>query len=274
MSESVGTEGGQDGGMSDFVQGIGQELGISREEARQAREEARESKEMFKKLEGVFKEQPKDNPQAWFDNILDAVMEADRQGKPMPITGQMATILAKVQEQTLGQQAQIEKLEKIIQQLSNPANAANQRAYMAMDDAITTTLEGIYGEVPMAFHNAVSSEVESILRTLQTEAPAKWEQIRRSETYQKRLVAHCAQKLVPPKAREIVMEKHEKERPTTYADIMQARSEIREMKRAVAQGHDVGYTPKQLESFERQVREQEWEMRYNGPRKYNQGRRA
>jgi GTP1/Obg family GTP-binding protein len=145
---------------------------------------------------------------------------------------------------------------------------------MAMDDAITTTLEGIYGEVPSAFHNAVSSEVETILRTLQAEAPEKWEQIRRSETYQKRLVAHCAQKLVPPKAREIVMDKHEKERPTTYADIMQARSEIRQLKQAMSQGHDVGYTPKQLESFERQVREQEWEMRYNGVKRYNQGRRA
>jgi hypothetical protein len=123
MSENVGAEGGQDQGLSEYMQGIGQELGMSREDARLAREEARESKEMMKKLEGVFKEQPKENPAAWFDNVLDAVMEADRQGKPMPITGQMATILAKVQEQTLGQQSKIEKLEKIIQQLSNPSNA-------------------------------------------------------------------------------------------------------------------------------------------------------
>jgi vacuolar-type H+-ATPase subunit E/Vma4 len=187
----------------------------------------------------------------------------------MPLTGKIATVLAQNQKEVLELQRLVREQSETIKKLQNPTSAANQRAFAAMDDSITTTLEGMYGEVPVAFHDAVSQEIEGVIKTLMREAPEKWEQIRRSEVFQKRLVAHCAQKLVPPKARQVMLEKHEAERPTTGQDFDQAIRELDQLKRMAAQGQGP-YSAAQLKNMETELRQKAWEFKYNGQRRYNQ----
>jgi len=272
--EATGGEAGGSDSAAEFLQSIGNELGSARQDAAAARQEAARAGEIASRLKQAFAPEPQaPNELAWYDDVLDAFIEAEKAGKPMPLTGKLATVLAENQKRTIELEKLVRKQSEVIEKLQNPASAANQRAFAAMDDAITTTLEGMYGEVPVAFHDAVSSEVESVIRTLMKEAPEKWEQIRRSEQFQKRLVAHCAQKLVPPKARQVMLEKHETERPTTAQDFTQAIQELEQLKALAAQGRSP-YSPAQLKQMETELRQKAWEFKYNGSQRYNQpGRR-
>ena len=265
---------GQGNETSEFLESIGSEMGATREEARQAREEARQTREQLGKMREAFNPSQREapNPLGWYDETLDALFEAEKQGKSMPLTGRLATVLAENQKDTLALRQQIAEQAKVIEQLKNPSSAANQRAFAHIDDSITTTLEGMYGDVPEAFHDAVASEISSILKTLMAEAPEKWEQIRRSDTIQKRLVAHCAQKLVPPAARHHMLEKHESDRPTTMGDFANAARELASLKQAASQGQGP-YSAQQLGKMETELRQKAWEFKINGERKYNQPER-
>jgi len=265
---------GQGNETSEFLESLGSEMGATREEARQAREEARQTREQLGRMREAFSPQaaPQQNPLGWYDETLDALFEAEKQGKSMPLTGRLATVLAENQKDTLALRQQLAEQARVIEQLKNPTSAANQRAFAHIDDSITTTLEGMYGDVPEAFHDAVASEISSILKTLMAEAPEKWEQVRRSDTLQNRLVAYCAQKLVPPAARQHMLEKHETERPTTMSDFANAARQLDALKQAAAQGHGP-YTPQQLGKMETELRQKAWEFKINGERKYNQPER-
>lgn len=265
-----GEVGGSDSSAAEFLQSLGSELGSAREDAATAREEARQAREFTSRIQQAFAPQQQEaNPLGWYDEALDAFIEAEKAGKPMPLTGKIATVLAQNQKEVLELQRLVREQSETIKKLQNPTSAANQRAFAAMDDAITTTLEGMYGEVPVAFHDAVSQEIEGVIKTLMREAPEKWEQIRRSEVFQKRLVAYCAQKLVPPKARQVMLEKHESERPTTAQDFAEAIRELEQHKQLTAQGKGQ-YSPAQLKKMETELRQKAWEFKYNGESRYNQ----
>lgn len=274
--EGTGAPEGGGGDASEFLESLGSEMGATREEARAAREEAKQAREQFSRVREAFAPSQREapNPLGWYDETLDALFEAEKQGKSMPLTGRLATVLAENQKETLALRQQLAEQARVIEQLKNPSSAANQRAFAHIDDSITTTLEGMYGDVPEAFHDAVASQVSGILKTLMAEAPEKWEQVRRSDTMQKRLVAHCAQKLVPPAARQHMLEKHEAERPTTQDDFVTAGRELMQLKQAAANGQGP-YSMKEIGRMETKLRQEMWEYKINGERKYNQrdGRR-
>ena len=267
-----GNESGNDTSTSDFLENLGSEMGATREEARAAREESRQAREVTSRMREVFApKQEAPNELGWYDDFLDTMLEAEKANRPMPLTGKLGTVAAQTQQKLSALERVVQEQAEVIKKLQNPSSSANQRAFADMDDSITTTLEGMYGEVPIAFHDAVSSEVEGIIKTLMREHPDKWEQIRRSTTIQKRLVSHCAQKLVPPKAREYMLEKHESERPATAQDFTEAVGELRALQRDAAQGKGP-YSTKQLEKMETDLRIQAREFQYNGAQKYNDPR--
>lgn len=276
MTDTTGSSAGESTGGSEasaqeFLSSLASETGGAREDARQAREIAAQNAKQFEQIQRAFTGEKEAAPDetAWYNEMLDALMEAEKQGKPMPMTARLGTVAYENQKKALALESQVAELRNMVKQLSDPRARAEQLAYAHMDDAITTTLEGMYGEVPMAFHNAVSSEVESVLREIQKSAPQKWEQLRRSETAQKKLVQHCAQKLVPPKAREFLLQKHESERDTTAQDFQSAWNEIRALERAAAEGK---LSAKEVAAVQRDkvaLRQKELEYRYNGPERYN-----
>lgn len=276
MTDTAGSSapeagGGSEASAQEFLQSLASETGGAREDARQARELSQQQAQKLEQIQRAFTGEREEAPDqtAWYNEFLDAIMEAEKQNRSMPMTARLGTVAYENQKKALALEAQVAKLEHAIKQLSDPRARAEQLAYAHMDDAITTTLEGMYGEVPMAFHNAVSSEVESVLREIQKSAPQKWEQLRRSETAQKKLVQHCAQKLVPPKARDFLLQKHEQERDTTGQDFQAAWQEIRQLERAAAEGKLSAREVAQVQRDKVALRQKELEYKYNGPERYN-----
>lgn len=264
MSDSVETNGGEGsdvgGGLPDgFFDAVSSEV-------IEARKEASEAKAITGKLKEVFSEKKESNPLGWYDDVLDSLLEAEKNNRSMPMTAKLAAVLAETQKGLLELREETKRKDEIIKKLQNPVSSANNRAFAAMDDHITTMLTELYDEVPPAFHDAVASQLEGIIRDLMQNAPDKWEKIRRSDTYQKRLVAHCVEQLVPPKAKSRIMEQHEEQRPTTEQDFIQAEQELLQMEQLVKQG----LVP--ANEFKRAVqgfREAFWEWKVNGPGKYN-----
>lgn len=265
MNDSVETTSGEGsdigGGLPDgFFDAVSSEV-------IEARREASEAKAITGKLKEVFSDKKESsNPLGWYDDVLDSLLEAEKNNRSMPMTAKLAAVLAETQKGLLELREESKRKDEIIKKLQNPVSSANNRAFAAMDDHITTMLTELYDEVPPAFHDAVASQLEGIIRDLMQNAPDKWEKIRRSDTYQKRLVAHCVEQLVPPKAKSRIMEQHENERPTTEQDFIRAEQELMEMEQLVRQGV---IPAKQFENTLTAFRQAFWEWKVNGPAKYN-----
>lgn len=194
-------------------------------------------------------------------------MEAEKAGKSMPMTGVIAQQVAALQKKSMNESQEIAQLRAIVEKLKNPSVMADQRAYANMDDQIITTLEDMYGEdVPPAFAEAVSSEIESVLRVIQAEAPDKWKKIGRSESMQRKLVLHCAQKLVPPKARETMVSQYEQERPTTMQDFERGWAELATLEQMAKRGEA---NPREVAQMKTQLRQEWLEYKFNGEKRYN-----
>lgn len=264
MSDSVETNGGDVGGdvgglPESFFQNVNDEV-------LQARADAHEAKEITGKLKQVFTEEKPTNPLSWYDDVLDSLLEAEKNNRSMPMTAKLAAVLAETQKGLMELREETKRKDEIIKRLQNPVNNANQRAFAAMDDHITTMLTELYDEVPPAYHDAVASDLEGIIRDLMQNAPDKWEKIRRSDTYQKRLVAHCVERLVPPKAKQKIMTQHEEERPTTEEDFIRAENDLKEMYSLVQQGL---VSERQFQKVYQGFRQAMWEWKTNGPQRYN-----
>lgn len=257
----------QGGATSDYMQGIESEISNTREEALQARREAAHLSQTVGKIRQAFvpAEQPRGDE--WYDQILDQLMEAEKAGKSMPMTGVIAQQVAALQKKSMNESQEIAQLRAIVEKLKNPSVVADQRAYANMDDQIITTLEDMYGEdVPPAFAEAVSSEIENVLRVIQAEAPDKWKKIGRSESMQRKLVLHCAQKLVPPKARETMVSQYEQERPTTMQDFERGWAELATLEQMAKRGEA---NPREVAQMKTQLRQEWLEYKFNGEKRYN-----
>lgn len=258
---------GQGEATSDYMQGIESEIANTREEALQARREAAHLSQTVGKIRQAFVPQEQPRGDEWYDQILDQLMEAEKAGKSMPMTGVIAQQVAALQKKSMNESQEIAQLRAIVEKLKNPSVMADQRAYANMDDQIITTLEDMYGEdVPPAFAEAVSSEIESVLRVIQAEAPDKWKKIGRSESMQRKLVLHCAQKLVPPKARETMVSQYEQERPTTMQDFERGWAELATLEQMAKRGEA---NPREVAQMKTQLRQEWLEYKFNGEKRYN-----
>jgi hypothetical protein len=270
MSDNVGAEGNSEGSAQEYLASLEAEVGNTRQEAQQARRESAQLAQTVGKIREAFVPNEPARGDEWYDDFIDAMLEAEKAGKPMPLTGKLGTVLAQVQKERNQDKAQLAQLMEIVKQLKNPSNVADQRAFANMDDQIITTLEDMYGEdVPPAFAEAVSSEILSILDVIQREAPEKWKKIARSESMQRKLVLHCSQKLVPPKARETMISQYESQRPTTTQDFEQGWNEIAQLEELARRGE---VDPREVGRLKTELRQQWLEYKFNGPSKYNKGR--
>lgn len=260
-AEVGGDVGGDVGGLpAEFFDSLSNEV-------IQARVDAQEAKQITGRLREVLGDEKKSvNPLSWYDDVLDSLLEAEKNNRSMPMTAKLAAVLAETQKGLLELREETKRKDEIIKKLQNPVSNANNRAFAAMDDHITTMLTELYDEVPPAYHDAVASQLEGIIRDLMQNAPDKWEKIRRSDTYQKRLVAHCVEQLVPPKAKQKIMAQHEDERPTTEEDFMQAEKELAQMYRLVQEGT---ISEREFERVYKGFRQAMWEWKANGPQRYN-----
>lgn len=241
-------------------------LGGLEKELKSSRQEAKESSDKLGKLRDVFvpREESVD-PQAEYDSFLNSVLdwslENQKQGKgSMPITTNMAVKLVEVAKAAGKSNKEIAELKAKIENLSNPDNQQDQRAFSDLDAKLSDKLEQLYGKEnfsPERF-GAIASEITKEIKRLKSDQPDQWSQIRRSPKYLQAMVDHFVMRGVPNHAREML----QKQELDNY-DMSE-----KELSEALRQAQSI-QDPKARGQVVKSIREELWQKKFQG-----QGRRA
>lgn len=185
-------------------------------------------------------EQPRVDPRAerranaenQLDYYVQAALEAERAGKPMPLTANLAAQLFQWQiEQTEkeGQTAAtLADLQAKLEAATNPNFQIDQRAYSVMDSQIMNAMSTIYGSGPeyqgqrAAQFKAVAAQVGTELKDLQKTDPGTWDEIRRDDRKIQRMVNYFVEQNLPPRARQILAQQQMENEPQTMEGLLGA----------------------------------------------------
>ena len=177
--------------------------------------------------------------QSQLDALLDQAMELDRKGQSIPITTNIGVQSLKFQIDALKQREsdrqEIEKLKAQIKEQSDPSRQAEQMAFSHMDSHLEQVLATIYGpkEDVSAQRQVISATVIKELKDLRQKDPETFGRLVRDQAAQKSLVNHFAERIIPPKAREILKQDEIRRTPLGVGELMDA---FREAKEAAAKG--------------------------------------
>ncbi len=180
-----------------------------------------------------------DELQNQLDALLDQAMEMDRKGQSIPITTNIGVQSLKFQIEALKQRdadrQEIEKLKAQLKDQTDPLRQVEQLAFTNMDSHLEQVLATIYGpkEDVSAQRQVISTAVTKELRDLRQKDPDTFGRLVRDQAAQKRLVNHFAERIIPPKAREILKQDEIRRTPLEMGELMQA---FREAKDAAAKG--------------------------------------
>ncbi len=172
------------------------------------------------------------------DQYLQAAIEHERSGRPIPLTINSAVKSLRHQisqvKENAALRAQLAELKRRTDQVSDPQNAIEATAYSNMDNQIETALQSLYGntdanaDVREAQFQSISRQIVTEIKDLKKNDPGMWDRIRRDRKAQVNLVNHFVKKTIPPKAREIMDADQIRRTPLTNDELMNAYREAKE----------------------------------------------
>jgi hypothetical protein len=219
--------------------------------------ENEELKGTLEKLRGVFSpEQPKSNApdMQWYDDILQMGLEAEKQGRGMPVTIDLATRTKQMVEQNAELRQQLAELQRQVKHVSNPDTLNNNRVYENIDNTIHNSIEAMYGKVEPQFARYISSVVADDVKTLQSKHPEAWARVRGSHQLQERLVQKALQDALPENVRNKLRDDYLRESPMTKDDLAQAYAEAEQFK---------DKDPQLYSKLRREARQRYWETAFS-----------
>jgi len=225
MSVETGGDGGAgESTGSDFFQQYQREMGETRQTASEAASKSSRNEQILSKLQAVFTGEDGEPAQdEWFDQIMNAAFEAEKNGQPMPITVQVATQLMDTQKQLAKATQIIQQLQARQERLDDPSTTDENMAYSDIDKTIRAQLNQVYGgqESPH-IRTAIEGSIVQELKYLREKEPAIFQKVINDDAARKKMVKHFVMAAVPPKARQIVEEVREATAPITQEDFSQA----------------------------------------------------
>jgi hypothetical protein len=199
------------------------------------------------------------------DQYLGAAIEAERAGKPIPLTVQNALESFKGQIDLLQENKRVTKelatLKDAVEKATDPSRAVDQTAFSSMDSLLINGLNTVYGAtddmepVKRSQFRAVAQTINTEIQRLQQEEPHMWDRIRRHPEDQRKLVNHFIRQAIPPRARELMEEDQVRRTPMTDAQLKQAFREARGIE-----------DPQTKEATRTQIRQQLLERMVGGKR--------
>jgi hypothetical protein len=210
------------------------------------RGEQKKDSETLSKIRQVFSPDPENQPdpsegiiqnlEAQMDQYLEAALEAEREGRPIPLT--VNTAISNLQHQIQyikdeqSRNERIAKIEADQKRLSDPNIEMDKKAYSSIDDNLQSVLDHTYGKgynaVKQAQFEAVSKLIVDEIKDLQQNDPETWFLVRRSPENQKKLVEHFFKQSQPPRVREMIEEDRIKRTPLSMEEKLNAFREARE----------------------------------------------
>lgn len=173
--------------------------------------------------------------QAQMDQYIEAAIEAERAGRPIPLTVNSAVQSLKFQIETLQEreqyQREIAELKAKIDQTSNPANQIDQMAYSNIDSHLVSALSTIFGpeEDTSAQFQAISNQIVKEIKDLKKSEPATWDRVRRDKSAQAKLVNYFVEKSIPPRARQLMRDDQIRREPISNDEMLNAYREAKEL---------------------------------------------
>lgn len=168
--------------------------------------------------------------EAQLDHYMQAAIEAERRGQPIPLTTNLAIQLfqgkieqERERERLYGDIAQLKQAMKAAQ---NPDNQVDNITYQNLDTSVLQAMDVLYGREPSDVKSyqfqAVTKALGAEIRDLKRNDPELWAEIRRDPNRQASMVRHFVKQTIPPKAREILMEDQIKREPMGTDELYQA----------------------------------------------------
>lgn len=163
----------------------------------------------------------------WFDTVLAQALEAEKAGRPIPLTVRIATELKQSQDANAKMLQELQRLKQGQAALQSPDAHQNAMAYAQIDSMVNNKIEAIYGGANPHILQAVTNAMAAELKQLQATQPHVWAQVRSSPQHLETMTNSFIAKVVPPQAMNILNEKMEMEKPFTSADALEALKEAK-----------------------------------------------
>lgn len=289
-SGAGGASGGQSGpGQGDGRGGAGLDPGGALQEARAARAEAqrlrttfdrhqqetRQDRETISRVREAFSPQQKESApdpiadiEQQMDYYLEQAMEAKSRGQAIPLTTNLALRTFQHQIENLRFQQEIrdavKELKGATQQANSPERTINDQAYGQMENEIQNQLDRLYGTDPnqlgtkRSVYDSVVRLLQGDLTELQQKHPAQWDRLRRNPQQLASVVQNAVQRMMPPKALQIIQQEHLQNTPMELGELWAAF-------RQVDQRKDI--SPEERHELKGQIRRDILELQMNGRRR-------
>jgi DNA-binding transcriptional regulator YdaS (Cro superfamily) len=225
--------------------------------------ELNSSKATVDKLRQVFSPEEaapeQDKDEAFLDHYLQASLEAEKEGRPIPLTTNLAVKLFETQKQLKDAVKVINELKGKTDQALDPVARVDQQTYANLDNLLQSSLYDTYGREnvsPQRF-SSIASEITGEIKRLQQESPDIWEDVRRSPKAQRAMVTHFVNKNIPPAAKQLLDREAISQYKMTETDLLTAFREAKEIQ-----------DPKAREKIQTKIRQDLLEARWK-----NQNRR-
>ena len=190
----------------------------------------------------------------FLDTYLNAALEAEKRGHPMPLTANLAVKYTEQNKVLREAMKTIGELRQKVEMLGNPSLRFDESAYAGIEKATQAALQEIDGRVDQDKLNMVGAKIVREVQRLQKDKPEVWESIRRSDEYQRRIARYFVEQTVPPKAREIIEREAVKNSHMTKQELIDA------LKEANQKIQD----PNERRKITSAIRQQLWSQIYAG----------
>lgn len=169
---------------------------------------------------------------AQLDEYLQAAIDNERRGTPMPLTTNMAVQLFEhligYEGDKAAQRRELAEIKKKLERHSDPMEQQTQAALYDLDGKVMTALNTIYGpgdeynDIKGAQYNAITEVIGRQLSKLQREDPATFDQIIRQPNARANLVRMQVERAIPPRARAVLEQDAVERHDASMEELMEA----------------------------------------------------
>jgi hypothetical protein len=193
-----------------FADELEQELLSVKEESARNKQEFGKVSETLNKVKQAFGHEaapeadPDEIDKQFLDRYLEAALESEKQGRPIPLTAQLAVKLVEQNKLMREMQKKLNKVTEGVGVLADPETTYDNNAYAAIETSIYKTIQNLYGEYDKDLGQACGTKVANEIKRIKRENPQGWNNIRSSPQLIESLAMYAVEKVIPPKARDIL----------------------------------------------------------------------
>lgn len=203
---------------------VAEQLHQMHEDSRSAKASADQANAKLAEIAKVFGNQGEreEDPEAWSNDILHELMEAEKAGQKLPISSKMFKQMYNMSLVQNENQKIIQDLRNRVANLQNPVTQVDRGAYARVDEGITQAIEELYGEENSIVADAVRAQMVETIKLIQNESPDAWDRIRRDPGKLTKLINYTVAETVPPAVMQRLAQEAEDNEPITAETISDA----------------------------------------------------